>query len=237
VNLRLYALLRSGRGYPLHRNDNIAFLTLHFLGPPPTPRLNPHLAWHMMRVGKADINLRHLVDQIKARKMPRRSRAPNCTHLDMDRVYGRNQHCDVCGRSPPIGFLYECRQDWVTQSLCDLLTKDVEKGVLEVVKSDMRLELECLGLSESVILTAEQGHYTISQLEKIKTQKKELRQIISDSLQASQINDAAATLAVLAQAPSNHDGAQNSTPEKEAVSQVPNISLSGFRTPKKPGQT
>ncbi|KAH3979326.1 hypothetical protein HBI82_103960 [Parastagonospora nodorum] len=171
----------------------------------------------MMRVGNVDINLRHLVDQIKARKMPRRSRAPNCTHLDMDRVYGRNQHCDVCGRSPPIGFLYECRQDWVTQSLRDLLTKDVEKGVLEVVKSDMRLELECLGLSESVILTAEQGHYTRSQLEKIKTQKKELRQIISDSLQASQINDAAATLAVLAQAPSNHDGAQNSTPEKEAT--------------------
>lgn len=142
----------------------------------------------------------------------------------MDRVYGRNQQCDVCGRSPPIGFLYECRQDWVPQSLRDLLTKDDEKDDVAVVKSDMRLELEWLGLSESVILTAEQGHYTRAQLEKIKTQKKELRQIISDSLQATQINDAAATLAVLAQAPSNHDGAENSTPGKEAVSHISTLS-------------
>lgn len=171
-----------------------------------------------MRVGNAEISLCDLVNQIKGRKMPKRSRAPNCTHLDMDRVFGRHQLCDLCGRSPSIGFLYECRQDWETQSLCDLLIGDDDDEHIEVVKSDARLNLEWLGMSESVIHTAEQGYYTKAQLEKLKTQKKELREIISDQLQASHINDAAARLAALAQAPSNNDGTLSSTFEKDAVS-------------------
>jgi hypothetical protein len=150
--------------------------------------------------------------------MPRRIRTPNCTHLNMNRAYGWHQQCDVCGRSPSIGFLYECRQDYDGPSLHDLLAEeDDDSG--EVVKSDVRVQLQWLGLSESIIASAEQGHYTVAQLEKLKTQKTDLRQIISDSLQASQTNNAAAKLAALAHAPSNHDGASNSAAIKDLVRQ------------------
>lgn len=163
--------------------------------------------------------MRKLVNRIKARKMSKRNRTPNCTHLDMDRVFGRHQECDVCGRPPSIGFLYECRQDWETQSLHDALMEDLNLDEEDAVKSDVRLQLEVLGFSESIIRAAEEGHYTDAQLEKIKAQKTELRQTISDSLQASQINSAAAKLAAMANAPSNNDGASDSILGKEAVSE------------------
>ncbi|PSN66480.1 hypothetical protein BS50DRAFT_635594 [Corynespora cassiicola Philippines] len=41
----------------------------------------------------------------------RRIKTPTCTHTTMDRVYGREQLCDVCGRIPGLGFLYACRED------------------------------------------------------------------------------------------------------------------------------
>jgi hypothetical protein len=193
------------------------FCNLHFLDGHLHRFSHSHIAWHIMRVGNVDVSVRDLVNQIKNRKMPKRTRAPNCTHLDMDRVFGRHQLCAVCGNPPSIGFLYECRQDWETQSLRDLLTNADQDDDIEVIKSDTRLNLEWLGMSESVILTAEQGDYTQAQLEKLKAQKNELRETISDQLQASQINDAAARLAALAQ-PSNNDGTLQSMPDKDAVS-------------------
>lgn len=161
-----------------------------------------------MRVGTADISVNDLVNQIKARNMakPKRVRTPNCTHVDMDRVFGRDQTCHVCGREPSIGFLYECKQDSEAQSLHNALEEE-DSDPMEIVKSDMRLQLEWAGLSESVIRAAEQGHYTSAQLELLKAQKQELRQVISDTLQATQINHAMFTLAAMEQAPSNNDGA------------------------------
>jgi hypothetical protein len=164
-----------------------------------------------MRVGNVEPDLGNLVNQTKARKMSKRNRTPNCTHMNMDRVYGP-YFCVVCGREPDIGFLYECRQDCKAQPLRDLILEgDGGKNPARAAKSVMRLQLEGLGLSESVILTAEQGDYTTVQLEKLKTQKRDLRQIISDTLQAAHINDAVAKLVALAHTPSNHDGASNST--------------------------
>lgn len=203
------------------RHDNQALShILHFWDTHLHESYHIHLAWATMRVGPAEINPVDLVNQIKARKMPKRSRAPNCTHLDMDRVYGRHQECDVCGRPPSIGFLYECRQDWDTQSLRDMILAAEDEDQIEPVKSDMRLQLEWLGLSESVIRVAEQGHYTPAQLEKLKTQKKDLRETISDSLQASHINDAAAKLAAIAQAPFNNDGTSNSVARNDTVREL-----------------
>jgi hypothetical protein len=95
-------------------------------------------------------------------KRVRASRAPNCTHIEMDRVYGRDQQCGNCGRFPSIGFLYECKQDCETEALCDLLSAENEDPI-EPAKSKVRLGLERAGLSESVILTAEKGHYTEAQ--------------------------------------------------------------------------
>ncbi|KAJ4331035.1 hypothetical protein N0V87_009493 [Didymella glomerata] len=145
--------------------------------------------------------------------MPRRVRTPNCTHIDMDRIYGRGLQCYVCGREPSIGFLYECRQDYCSPSLHDLL----EDGETPRPKSPLRSELEVIGLSESIIRTAEQGQYSSMQLETLKGQKQDLKQIIEDTLQGNQITDMVARLAALSPAPTNNDGTMNSK-AKNAVS-------------------
>lgn len=152
-------------------------------------------------------------DNIKTRTMPRRVRTPNCTHIDMDRIHGSELLCYVCGREPSIGFLYECRQDYSSPSLHDLLGD----GEPPQAKSPLRSELEDVGLSESVIRTAEQGQYSPLQLDTLKAQKQDLKQIIEDTLQGNQINHMAARLAALSSAPSNNDGALNSK-AKNAVS-------------------
>lgn len=143
------------------------------------------------------------------RTMPKRVRTPNCTHVNMDRIYGRDLQCYVCGRAPSIGFLYECRQDCSAPSLHDLLSA-AQGTETARAKSPLRSELQDADLSESVIRTAEQGHYTPAQLEILKIQKEDLKQAIEDSIQGSQINDAVARLAAFASAPSSNDGAMNS---------------------------
>jgi hypothetical protein len=155
---------------------------------------------------------------MRARKMSKRTRAPNCTHLDMDRVYG-DHVCAFCGRTPSVGFLYECKQDCDVQPLRDLIMENsYDENEVIAFKSDQRLQLEKLGLSESVILTAEQCNYSAVQLEKLKTQKKDMRQIISDTSQATHINHAVMRLAALASMPSNHDGNLESSMKSLAVS-------------------
>lgn len=147
--------------------------------------------------------------------MGKRMRASNCTHVEMDRVFGQDQQCYVCGHSPPIGFLYECKQDAESQSLGDLISRKTSKIV--TLKSELRKELERCGLSESVIITAEGGHYTHQQLGKLKQQKLELRQTITDVQQANQANDVMSRLAAMAKAPYSTDGALNSTPVADTV--------------------
>ena len=93
-------------------------------------------------------------DKVKARTMPKRVRTPNCTHVDMDRIYGQHQQCFVCGREPSIGFLYECRQDCSSRSLQEFHSQED----FNCLKSPLRTELEAAGLSESVIQSAERGH-------------------------------------------------------------------------------
>ncbi|KAI4665524.1 uncharacterized protein J4E78_002986 [Alternaria triticimaculans] len=147
--------------------------------------------------------------------MGKRLRVPNCTHLDMDRVFGQEQHCGVCGRSPSIGFLYECRQDCEPRLLRTLLARDQDS--IEPVKSALRQELEKIGLGESIIITAESGHYTDKQLNKLKGLKLELQQVILDTQQATQASDVVSRLtAAMAKAPYSTDGAFNSMPDMNA---------------------
>lgn len=180
-----------------------------------------------MNVGiKASDALLIAVDKIKARTMPKRVRMPNCTHVDMDRIYGQHQQCYVCGREPSIGFLYECRQDRISPSLQDLLAAaDNEREGVNQKKSSLRSELEATGLSESIIRTAEQGHYTPAQLKLLKSQKEDLKQTIEVSVQGSQINDAVARLAALASSPSANDGSAGNK-AKDAVA-IPTCVESG----------
>lgn len=157
-----------------------------------------------------------MANKIKTRTMAKRVRTANCTHVDMDRIYERNQQCNVCGREPSIGFLYECRQDCSSASLHSLLSDAVDEESISP-KSLLRSELEVVGLSESVIRAAEQGHYSSAQLAVLKMQKSDLKQTIQDTIQGSQINDAVTRLAAFARTPSNNDGTPNSK-AKDVVS-------------------
>lgn len=135
----------------------------------------------------------------------------------MDRVYDRELHCFVCGRQPAIGFLYECRQDCGSHPFTTHDGLDVGYGPQTGPESLLsQLELQEVGLSESVITTAEQGGYTDTQLIILKKQKLELRQAIEDTIQARNINSMAAKLAAPL-ATSNTDGTFHSAPREESV--------------------
>lgn len=136
----------------------------------------------------------------------------------MDRVFGRDQQCHVCGRSPSIGFLYQCKQDYDSESLRDLLPP--EEDMIEPVKSNLRVHLESIGLSESTILNAESGCYTDAQLTKLTEQKLELRQAILDIQEKNDLVDDVAKLKDLAKGPSNNDGAGVSRQAKVTVSDL-----------------
>lgn len=144
--------------------------------------------------------------------MGKRMRAPNCTHVDMDRIFGHDLQCHVCGRSPSIGFLYECKQDHNAETLSELVNQHMDK--IEISKSSLRQELEAIGLNESIILTAENGHYTDEQLEKLKELKLELNDIISMTEEVGQANDFVSKLAAMAKLPYTIDGTYNSVPAK-----------------------
>ncbi|KAF1960979.1 hypothetical protein CC80DRAFT_404224 [Byssothecium circinans] len=161
-----------------------------------------------MKVGAVDIDVAVLADTLKARAAVKRARVPSCTHISMERVYlGEEGHCAVCGRLPAMGFLYQCRQD----------SDRVEPGEKndEWPKSDLRCELELIGLSESVIVSAEEGKYTDEQLEKLKILKRALNQAVADATQGTEANQAAEKLAAAEESPSNNDGALNSIVEEE----------------------
>lgn len=158
---------------------------------------------------------------LKARApAPRRVKTPNCTHIDMDRSYGRDQLCYVCGREPSLGFLYVCRQDLNGSSP---IARAYPEGSCDGVglKSELRRSLEDIGLSESVIVNAERGGYTDAQLQTLKKQKLELRQAIEDAIQGSQINSMAVKLkGSLTSGLSNTDGTSGSVLENESVCHV-----------------
>jgi hypothetical protein len=144
-----------------------------------------------------------IVDQTKPPPLPKRPRFQNCTHVTMDRVYGRDKQCFVCGQAPATGYLYECREN------CGPLTPrhHLLKRRGGASKSTLRCELEEAGLSESVVSAAEQGHYTDHQLKQLVTQKNDLKQLVEDAAQCDQINDAIAKLSALTQAATTNDGA------------------------------
>ena len=167
-----------------------------------------------MKVHHANICISDLAKRVQPRHAAKR--VANCTHVNMDRVYGRNQQCFVCGRAPSVGFLYVCRQD--NLPLSDIFGERARESSGQAsTKSTLRQELEEVGLSESVIFAAERGEYTDAQLEKLKALKLELKQAIEDAEQGAQISGMAATLAVFAKAPPNNDGALNSTSQKDLV--------------------
>jgi hypothetical protein len=96
--------------------------------------------------------------------------------------------CPSCGNYRALGFLYVCRQERDVAYFENLTANLPDEN--HFAKSDLRREMEKIGLSESVIATAEQGLYTDQQLEKLKAKKTELNGVIAGSLQAAQMRDA-----------------------------------------------
>jgi hypothetical protein len=167
-----------------------------------------------MKVHYTVIYVSNLAKRLQTRHTAKR--VANCTHVNMDRAYGREQQCFMCGRAPSLGFLYVCRQDNLP------LSNNFDERVRESfnrasTKPALRQELEEIGLSESIIFAAEQGEYTDSQLEKLKVLKLELKRAIEDAEQGVRINGMTAKMAAFAKGPPNNDGALNSTSQKGTV--------------------
>ncbi|KAH8702731.1 hypothetical protein GQ44DRAFT_783753 [Phaeosphaeriaceae sp. PMI808] len=140
-----------------------------------------------MRVGTLVINVNQLVNKFKVRNMPKRRRLPSCTHVDMDRIYGADLLCPICGQKPQLGYLYQCRQDGAHPPHHHILSRDH-------TTTPLRLHLEAANLSESIILTAEKGLYTQPQLDKLAAQKMHLKHIINTHLTTPPPSPAPVTL-------------------------------------------
>jgi hypothetical protein len=167
---------------------------------------------------------------------PRRIRTPNCTHINMDRLYTRDDICYVCGRVPSLGFLYVCRQDNDGRSHpppLDINSDDAFDSDGNT-KSELRQELEGIGLSEWIITSAERGEYTPAQLEKLKAQKLNVYQTIYDIIQRSEANSLFSQLSLAAEDKSSSatDGAIDAEPLKNPVSTstLPRIHPGGQRS-------
>lgn len=158
-------------------------------------------------------------------KVRRRRNIPvsQCTHINMDRCYGWNQVCDNCGRLPYLGFLYICAQDAAISRSADLQASNEspKDSNGEDTAALARRELEQIGLSESVIQTAERGLYTDAQLKKLKLQKLLLNAEVQKHKDLNGRVVAKLAAESLARGPCNNDGTSASVPETSVCLRCP----------------
>jgi hypothetical protein len=107
---------------------------------------------------------------------------PNCTHIDMDRLFGHHQ-CQLCLIFPAVGWVYVCRQDSYQQGTAMSVPTKTPVELELNNQSPLRAELQTIGLSNSVIEAAEKDFYTLEQLDILKLQKLHLKQVISLAVQ------------------------------------------------------
>lgn len=104
---------------------------------------------------------------------PTRDRAPNCTHLQLTRlfdVFGCNQ-CSICHRRPQLGWLYRCTQDFD-----GFLPASDFYNVEDHQRFDQDAQL--FTLSVAVTEAAANGAYTDRELDVLWKQKIEVRRTI-----------------------------------------------------------
>jgi hypothetical protein len=90
--------------------------------------------------------------------------------------------CDLCGKYPSLGWLYQCNQD-----------KDQEASIkngnqhLHITSADSFLvaELKSLGFSPSIIKQATPGQYSEDQLDLLKAQKENVHAVIEKQIGSS----------------------------------------------------
>jgi hypothetical protein len=107
-------------------------------------------------------------DTITPRPPPMRI---NCTHVSMDRVHAF-QVCDLCGRQPSMGWLYQCQQDRSQAKLSKPESPYEANPTLQ--------ELYNLGFSTSILRQASEGVYTDAQLEVLKSQRAKVEKILEE---------------------------------------------------------
>jgi hypothetical protein len=100
---------------------------------------------------------------------------PVCTHVSMDMVYSASI-CNLCGKLPSMGWLYECQQDQCQEYLVNDLKKP---NVEDIIETFHVREMKLLGFSRSVISQAERGMYTDDQIEILKRQKIGAKEVIA----------------------------------------------------------
>lgn len=97
----------------------------------------------------------------------------------MDMVYSSST-CNVCGRLPSMGWLYECQQDRMESCLQEIDTKTKATHAIETFHIRDLKTLQC---SQSVIQQAKDDCYTDHQLEVLKDQKWKVNEMIATRLQ------------------------------------------------------
>ena len=108
---------------------------------------------------------------------------PQCTHMNVVRLFTQDYKCHFCGRVPNIGWIYACEQDNVQPGPAEPLKP---RRVIFKSKKPSSLSMEELGFSKSVIDAANAGHYTQEQIEKMKDQKVHVRSVLADAMEEEQ---------------------------------------------------
>lgn len=92
----------------------------------------------------------------------------------MDKVFGTDYQCQVCGRVPSLGWIYVCSQD----SALSYADVKARKKLRKIVNRIAPNELDLLGFDKSVVKAAAEGFYTDKQLETLKSQKAKVKAVI-----------------------------------------------------------
>lgn len=102
----------------------------------------------------------------------------------MDKLFASHS-CQLCHRTPPIGWLYACQQDHTAPRVLKLANKTRKK----LLKGRRRTstELELLGFNKSIVKAAENGFYTREQLNVLKGQKHHLKMTIKSAQKENEI--------------------------------------------------
>jgi hypothetical protein len=94
----------------------------------------------------------------------------------MDMGYS-SEICNVCGKLPSMGWLYECQQDRIQSYLVNDLKNT---NLSRIIETFQVRDLKILGFSHSVVEQAKKGLYTDAQLEILKNQKDGVKNAIEN---------------------------------------------------------
>lgn len=120
--------------------------------------------------------------------LPNLMRRGQCTHITMVRLHTTKQ-CQMCHKTPNIGWLYACRQDWLLDHQDSMACKGIEEPLSVPDDSDYfevtaRMATS-LNMSSSVVNQIRAGAYTFDEVDKLISQKEHLNSVIRAKEQAA----------------------------------------------------